>query len=587
MKYSIVIPTYNHCDDLLKPCIESIVQYSDMENIQLIVVANGCTDNTKDYLESLGSLVETIWFDEAMGYTKATNAGIKKATGEFTVLLNNDTVLLSQNKDQWLKMLEAPMTDSKTAMTGPLMLHDDYANADVLIFFCVMIRTQVFSEVGILDEIFTPGGGEDIDFSVRLEKAGYKIKHICDIEYISEKATNVGNFPIWHKDNQTFKHIPEYSKHIMKRNGLINCKRYNKNIKLNLGSAGVDYPGYLSVDFYDQRAQVIMDITKLDFDENSVEEILASHVFEHLNPYKTLDILKDWLRVLKPGGKLIMEMPDIEQLCKNFATADYWGKFSILNVIYGSVNTTDSGDPSDITSPHLFGWWPESLNNHLVAAGYTNIQFMAEKIPHPANNLRVEATKPAVDNNYENYLYSLSNNYERAVFLKNDVVFPREATRYLWAANHIVGTSVFELGCSTGYGIQFLPKQIEYTGLDYDNTIIQVASEQNWLPAAKFINADINTFDLGFYDTIIAFEVIEHLDNGLEIVEKLKKHCKRLLISVPYKETPGFWGEHHKLHMLDESHLPGFEYKYIDRDGNINDTPLDPLMNLMLCKYDA
>jgi hypothetical protein len=39
--------------------------------------------------------------------------------------------------------------------------------------------------------------------------------------------------------------------------------------------------------------------------------------------------------------------------------------------------------------------------------------------------------------------------------------------------------------------------------------------------------------------------------------------------------------------MLDESHLPGFEYKYIDRDGNINDTPLDPLMNLMLCKYDA
>jgi 2-polyprenyl-3-methyl-5-hydroxy-6-metoxy-1,4-benzoquinol methylase len=212
---------------------------------------------------------------------------------------------------------------------------------------------------------------------------------------------------------------------------------------------------------------------------------------------------------------------------------------------------------------------------------------MAEKIPHPANNLRVEATKPAVDNNYENYLYSLSNNYERAVFLKNDVVFPREATRYLWAANHIVGTSVFELGCSTGYGIQFLPKQIEYTGLDYDNTIIQVASEQNWLPAAKFINADINTFDLGFYDTIIAFEVIEHLDNGLEIVEKLKKHCKRLLISVPYKETPGFWGEHHKLHMLDESHLPGFEYKYIDRDGNINDTPLDPLMNLMLCKYDA
>jgi GT2 family glycosyltransferase len=394
IKYSIVIPTYNHCDDLLKPCIESIQQYSDMSNVQLIVVANGCTDNTREYLDSLGSVVETIWFDDAIGYTKATNAGIKRAGGEFTVLLNNDTMLLSQNKNRWLEMLTEPMSDPKVAMTGPLMLYDDYADANVLIFFCVMIRTKVFSEIGILDEIFSPGGGEDIDFSVRLEQAGYEIKNICDIEYIPEQATNVGNFPIWHKDNQTFKDIPEYTKYIVKRNGLINCKKYNKNIKLNLGSAGVEYPGYLSVDLYDQRAQVIMDITKLDFDENSVEEILASHVFEHLNPYKTLNILKDWLSVLKPGGKLVMEMPNIEEQCKKFVTAGYWERFGILNVIYGSVNTTDSGDPGDITSPHLFGWWPESLYNHLVAAGYTNIQFMKEQIPHPEDNMRVEAYKP-------------------------------------------------------------------------------------------------------------------------------------------------------------------------------------------------
>jgi hypothetical protein len=78
------------------------------------------------------------------------------------------------------------------------------------------------------------------------------------------------------------------------------------------------------------------------------------------------------------------------------------------------------------------------------------------------------------------------------------------------------------------------------------------------------------------------------LDNGLEIVEKLKKYCKRLLISVPYKEPAGFWGEHHKLHMLDESHLPGFKYYYCDEHGNIQDTPWEhSKFNLMLCEYNA
>jgi SAM-dependent methyltransferase len=139
-----------------------------------------------------------------------------------------------------------------------------------------------------------------------------------------------------------------------------------------------------------------MDITKLDFDDNSVTEILASHVFEHLNPYHAIDILKNWLRVLKPGGKLIMEMPNIEALCRKFVTANKTERYSILNVVYGSVNTTDIGGPDNITSPHLFGWWPESLYDHMGAAGFTNIVFMDEQIPHPELNFRVEATKPII-----------------------------------------------------------------------------------------------------------------------------------------------------------------------------------------------
>jgi FkbM family methyltransferase len=393
-KYSIVIPTYNHCDDLLRPCLESIERYSDMSQVEVIVVANGCVDNTKEYVESLNpENFKLIWVDEAIGYTKATNLGIKAATGEYVVLLNNDTEILPSEKNAWLNILEEPFnTKKKVGLTGPLQLFDDYAGSPVLIFFCVMIKRTLFEEIGYLDEIFTPGGGEDIDFTVRANLAGYEAIQVTQTTY--NGVTNVGNFPIWHKDNKTFGEIPEYTNHIVKRNGHINAKRYNKNLKLNLGSGGVPYPGYLSVDLYDKRAHVHMDITKLDFHDNTAVEILASHVFEHLNPYHALDILKDWNRVLKPGGKLIMEMPDIEALCARFADANTGERYGILNAVYGSVNTTGEGGPDNITAPHLFGWWRQSLLDHLLNAGYVDIEFMEEQIPHPESNLRVEAVKP-------------------------------------------------------------------------------------------------------------------------------------------------------------------------------------------------
>jgi len=198
--------------------------------------------------------------------------------------------------------------------------------------------------------------------------------------------------------------------------------------------------------------------------------------------------------------------------------------------------------------------------------------------------------KLAKKHNPTHYRFLLSNNYERAVILKGDPVFPRETQRYEWAAKNLVGGQVLEIGCSTGYGYQFLPEDTTYMGLDYDPQIVQIAKEQQWSDNATFYHADINTFELGRYNTIIAFEVIEHLDNGLEIVEKLKKHCKRLMITVPYNEPKGFWGEHHRLHGLTEKDFPGFNFAYIDFDGNISDklggTTRHNPANLMICWCD-
>jgi len=188
------------------------------------------------------------------------------------------------------------------------------------------------------------------------------------------------------------------------------------------------------------------------------------------------------------------------------------------------------------------------------------------------------------------YRWRLTNNYERAVFLKGDPIYPRETTRYLWANQNLYGNNILEIGCSTGYGCQFFPSDMKYYGLDYDPIIIQVAKEQEWADNKFFFQADINKIELEQHDTIIAFEVIEHLDNGLEVVERLKNHCKRLLITVPHNEPKGFWGEHHKLHGLNESHFPGFIFNYINEAGVISMKPASITdsnrCNLMICRYD-
>jgi glycosyltransferase involved in cell wall biosynthesis len=419
MKYSVVIPTYNHCERYLKPCVDSIIKYSSMENVELIISANGCTDNTAAYLAYLKTAVphlKVVWSDEALGYPRAVNLGIMESTAPRVVLLNNDTVLLEQSKDLWLEMLEAPfLADSAVGITGPVKQRSPDAGHDFCVFFCAMIDQRVFDEIGLLNEEYGVGTGEDVEFCIEAEKERFKVVEVAPKEFLSATMYQ-GSFPIYHRG------------------------------------------------------------------EGTVHDT---------------DLVKDF------------------------------------NGVY-------------------------------------------------ARNCRKLARKY----NPQHYKWSLMNNFERYVAIPGEVVQPRERARYLWAAERTVGSSMLEVGCSNGYGSQFFGFKIDYLGLDYDEQVIVVAREEGWGENKKFVHADINTFELGQYDTIVAMEVIEHLDNGLEVAQKLKGHCRRLLITVPYKEVPGFWGEHHRLHMLDESHLPGFTYKFMGEQGQIGDEPFEG-MSLMLCEWNA
>jgi FkbM family methyltransferase len=213
MKYSIIIPTYNHCDDLLKPCVDSILQYSRMTDVELIISANGCVDNTRTYLEDLKSKFEQIgmadhfkyvWSDAPLGYSKANNVAISQATSDLIVLLNNDVMLLPQSRQFWLDALHAPfLKDPQTGMSCVVKSWSDPAAHMFAIFFCVMIHRRVFDKIGVLNEAYGTGGGEDVEFSIECERAGFRVTPCILPEWSSTSHMFTSGFPVYHKGEGT------------------------------------------------------------------------------------------------------------------------------------------------------------------------------------------------------------------------------------------------------------------------------------------------------------------------------------------------------------------------------------------------
>ena len=400
VKYSIIIPTYNHCDDLLKPCIDSIIAYTDLSQAEVIIVANGCTDSTYEYVmtltqrynvEDTHNPFKLIWINEAIGYTCATNLGINAAQGEYIVLLNNDTEVLTSAKDKWLTILQAPFSDETVAISGPLQLYDQDVQSNFIVFFCAMIPRRIFNSIGILDEIFNPGYGEDIDFSVRAINAGYKISVIGKT---FNQGQTVDSMPIWHKNNKTFSEIDQYSS-IIERNKTILKDRYSDtpmhtnagcelenivldarqieesnttNLKLNL-ACGLDYrDGYVNADLYplpNAKVDAVFDVSSIPYADNTVDEIIASHIIEHFDVYESRKILQEWHRVLKPGGKLIVETPDFLASCDACVKASNETRWSMGGHFFAT--------PWIPGQTHKFLFTEQWLCEYLIREGFSSV----------------------------------------------------------------------------------------------------------------------------------------------------------------------------------------------------------------------
>ncbi|MBR5798720.1 MAG: glycosyltransferase family 2 protein [Lachnospiraceae bacterium] len=213
-KISIVIANKDHVADL-KRCITSIMEKSTYENYEIIVVENNSTEQeTFDYYTQIAKMdkvnVVTYWNmdkEETFNYSRVNNFGASFATGEYILLLNNDTEVITVN---WMEelLMYAQREDvgavggklyyeNKTIQHAGVVLalgahrtagHSHYGqhrdnlgymgrlcytqNVSAVTGACLLVKKALFDEVGGLDEGFAISLN-DVDFCLKLREKGY------------------------------------------------------------------------------------------------------------------------------------------------------------------------------------------------------------------------------------------------------------------------------------------------------------------------------------------------------------------------------------------------------------------------------
>lgn len=206
---SILIPNKDHVEDLRR-CIDSILNKSSYENYEIIVIENNSTEQSIfDYYETIKKhpSISVVTYEGEFNYSKINNLGAKSAKGEYLILLNNDTEVVTRT---WIEELLMYSQRSDVGAVGCMLYYEDYTiqhagivlglgahrtaghshyrmakenlgymgrlcyaqNVSAVTGACMMTKKSLYDEVGGLSEDFAVALN-DVDYCLKLREKGY------------------------------------------------------------------------------------------------------------------------------------------------------------------------------------------------------------------------------------------------------------------------------------------------------------------------------------------------------------------------------------------------------------------------------
>lgn len=234
MDISIIIVSYN-TKELLADCLDSISKFSKNLKCETFVVDNDSRDNTAEFVKKNYSWVKLIANRQNLGFSKANNLAIRKATGTYILILNPDTKLMPNTLkdikdfmdksspnvaiatcrvelasgllDRDCRRLFPTPPRALTHFSGLSILfnkssffngyycghlpEDKEHEIDACVGAFMFIKKDLLSKVGFFDEDYF-FYGEDLDLCYRFKKAGYKIIYTPVTKIIHYKGASSG-----------------------------------------------------------------------------------------------------------------------------------------------------------------------------------------------------------------------------------------------------------------------------------------------------------------------------------------------------------------------------------------------------------
>lgn len=361
---TIVIPTWDNYD-YLRPAVVSLLTNQTTKGLFEILVINNGHPNSCDFLKSQRE-VKVINAGRNLGWEGGIDLGMKNSSSEFVCFFNDDAYIPASSR-LWINQLLQHFRNPQVGAVGPssnvvMGWQNIFAETKVHVFeakfligFCVMMRRKAFEDIGGMD-LELPGG-DDLDWSIRLRDAGYKLlvdrsvfvyhhgfktgervygnpnspqgwnsyektektnlalikkhgfKKWWDLMKGTYEEPKVNWASVWEdSEGETIKNIVKKDKVILD----IGCgshKTLKRAIGVDMVARGERIPTLDGDPISD--ADIQADVSKaIPVEDNSCDVVIARHILEHMiDPISALEL---WISKIKPGGRLVLALPNQE-----------------------------------------------------------------------------------------------------------------------------------------------------------------------------------------------------------------------------------------------------------------------------------